>query len=60
MNKLIMLTALALGTAMITPEATACDFQREANTTPVARRQCRASANRCYVTRINYFARKQS
>jgi len=34
MNKLIILAALALGTA-VTQQAIACDFQREANTTPV-------------------------
>jgi hypothetical protein len=46
MNKLIMLAALAIGTAMITPEATACDFQREANTTPVVVAEgCGGSAN---------------
>jgi len=34
MNRLIVIAALALGTA-VTQQAIACDFQREANTTPV-------------------------
>ncbi len=39
MNKLVILVAVTLGTA-VTQEALACDWQREANATPVTIADC--------------------